>query len=164
MYIFTRAIFRTKEAQEVYEKALFYDRNNPDIYYNVSFNYPRYFWNQNQPSACVICLSIPWQLGVVLLEQGKPSQALAYLERALELEPDHQASLLNSAIVLQEMAANDKGHQDVRVALKFALSECFILHLLYANIIFCRTLIWTRPKMKSTPRLPNGVDGKPRNV
>ncbi|XP_046643729.1 protein O-mannosyl-transferase Tmtc3-like [Daphnia pulicaria] len=76
---------RTKEAQEVYEKALFYDRNNPDIYYN---------------------------LGVVLLEQGKPSQALAYLERALELEPDHQASLLNSAIVLQEMAANDKGHQD----------------------------------------------------
>lgn len=50
------------------------------------------------------------QLGVVLLEQGKPSQALAYLERALELEPDHQASLLNSAIVLQEMAANDKDH------------------------------------------------------
>ena len=27
---------RTKEAQEVYEKALFYDRNNPDIYYNVN--------------------------------------------------------------------------------------------------------------------------------
>lgn len=47
------------------------------------------------------------------MEQGKPGQALAYLERALELEPDHQASLLNSAIVLQEMAAQDKGHQDV---------------------------------------------------
>jgi tetratricopeptide (TPR) repeat protein len=28
---------RTKEAQEVYERALFYDSNNPDIYYNVSF-------------------------------------------------------------------------------------------------------------------------------
>jgi hypothetical protein len=28
--------FRTKEAQEVYERALFYDSNNPDIYYNVS--------------------------------------------------------------------------------------------------------------------------------
>ena len=27
---------RTKEAQEVYERALFYDSNNPDIYYNVS--------------------------------------------------------------------------------------------------------------------------------
>lgn len=26
---------RTKEAQEVYERALFYDSNNPDIYYNV---------------------------------------------------------------------------------------------------------------------------------
>lgn len=49
-----------------------------------------------------------------MLEQSKPSQALAYLERALELEPDHQASLLNSAIVLQEMAANDKEASDVR--------------------------------------------------
>lgn len=29
-------VFRTKEAQEVYERALFYDSNNPDIYYNVS--------------------------------------------------------------------------------------------------------------------------------
>lgn len=26
---------RTKEAQEVYERALFYDTDNPDIYYNV---------------------------------------------------------------------------------------------------------------------------------
>ena len=45
------------------------------------------------------------------MEQGKPTQALAYLERALELEPDHQASLLNSAIILQEMAANDNSHE-----------------------------------------------------
>lgn len=29
---------RTKEAQEVYERALLYDSNNPDIYYNVSVN------------------------------------------------------------------------------------------------------------------------------
>lgn len=29
---------RTKEAQEVYERALLYDSNNPDIYYNVSMN------------------------------------------------------------------------------------------------------------------------------
>lgn len=29
-------LFRTKEAQEVYERALFYDSTNPDIYYNVS--------------------------------------------------------------------------------------------------------------------------------
>lgn len=28
---------RTKEAQEVYERALLYDSGNPDIYYNVSF-------------------------------------------------------------------------------------------------------------------------------
>lgn len=30
---------RTKEAQEVYERALFYDTDNPDIYYNVSTFY-----------------------------------------------------------------------------------------------------------------------------
>lgn len=30
---------RTKEAQEVYERALFYDSNNPDIYYNVNIDY-----------------------------------------------------------------------------------------------------------------------------
>jgi predicted negative regulator of RcsB-dependent stress response len=29
---------RTKEAQEVYERALLYDSSNPDIYYNVSVN------------------------------------------------------------------------------------------------------------------------------
>lgn len=30
---------RTKEAQEVYERALLYDSNNPDIYYNVSLKF-----------------------------------------------------------------------------------------------------------------------------
>lgn len=30
---------RTKEAQEVYERALLYDSNNPDIYYNVSMSF-----------------------------------------------------------------------------------------------------------------------------
>jgi tetratricopeptide (TPR) repeat protein len=40
---------RTKEAQEVYERALFYDSNNPDIYYNVSM--PLYI-QQDVPLAC----------------------------------------------------------------------------------------------------------------
>lgn len=31
-------MFRTLEAQDVYEKALQFDGNNPDIYYNVSIN------------------------------------------------------------------------------------------------------------------------------
>ncbi|KAK6630013.1 hypothetical protein RUM44_005470 [Polyplax serrata] len=67
---------RTKETQEVYERALSYDSNNPGIYYN---------------------------LGVVFLEQGKASQALAYLDKALEFDPDHEQALLNSAILLQEL-------------------------------------------------------------
>lgn len=48
-----------------------------------------------------------FQLGVVLLEQGKASQALAYLDKALELEPEHEQALLNSAILLQELGAAD---------------------------------------------------------
>lgn len=35
---------RTKEAQEVYERALFYDTDNPDIYYNVSTAHPPAVW------------------------------------------------------------------------------------------------------------------------
>lgn len=49
-------------------------------------------------------------MGVVLLEQGKPSQALAYLDKALELEPEHEQALLNSAILLQELGAADLRH------------------------------------------------------
>lgn len=33
---------KTKEAQQVYERALFYDSTNPDIYYNVSDFYFSY--------------------------------------------------------------------------------------------------------------------------
>ncbi|KAI5733517.1 hypothetical protein M8J76_012852 [Diaphorina citri] len=71
---------RTKEAQEVYERALFYDSSNPDIYYN---------------------------LGVVFLEQNKSSQALAYLDKALEFDPDHAQALFNSAIILTELGRPD---------------------------------------------------------
>lgn len=39
----------------------------------------------------------------MLLEQGKHSQALAYLDKALEFDPDHEQALLNSAILLQEL-------------------------------------------------------------
>ncbi|CAG0879705.1 unnamed protein product [Darwinula stevensoni] len=71
---------RTREAQEVYERALFYDSKNPDIYYN---------------------------LGVVFLEQGKALQALAYLDKALEFEPEHGQALLNSAVLIQEYGLTD---------------------------------------------------------
>lgn len=39
---------RTKEAQEVYERALFYDSNNPDIYYNVSIELSRQKYSINR--------------------------------------------------------------------------------------------------------------------
>lgn len=37
------------------------------------------------------------------MEQGKASQALAYLDKALEFDPEHEQALLNSAILLQEL-------------------------------------------------------------
>lgn len=44
-----------------------------------------------------------FQLGVVLLEQGKPTVALTSFNRALEINPNHESALLNSAILLQEL-------------------------------------------------------------
>ena len=41
-------------------------------------------------------------MGIVYLEQGRQAQALAYLDKALEFEPDHQQALLNSAAIIQE--------------------------------------------------------------
>ncbi|XP_037503612.1 protein O-mannosyl-transferase Tmtc3-like [Rhipicephalus sanguineus] len=74
---------RTKEAQEVYERALSLDATNPDILYN---------------------------LGVVFLEQGRPGDALMYFNKALELDPDHEQALMNSAILIQE-SGNSKLRQ-----------------------------------------------------
>ncbi|XP_037032367.1 protein O-mannosyl-transferase Tmtc3 [Bradysia coprophila] len=71
---------RTKEAQDVFELALRYDKDNPDIHYN---------------------------LGVVHLEQGKPTEALTSFNRALEIHPMHESALLNSAILLQELGGQE---------------------------------------------------------
>lgn len=58
----------------------------------------------NVVGSCLLVWSFHWlQLGVVFLEQGKASQALAYLDKALEFDPEHEQALLNSAILLQEL-------------------------------------------------------------
>jgi len=58
------------------------DSKNPDIHYN---------------------------LGVVALAQGRPEAGLEFLNKAVELDPRHTESLLNSAIVIQEL-----GHPHLR--------------------------------------------------
>lgn len=58
---------------------------------------------------------------MVYLEQGKTSQALAYLNKALELNPNHEQALLNSAIVLQELGSTDN-RKEARIRL-FKLLE-----------------------------------------
>lgn len=58
----------------------------------------------NVVASYLLVWSFYWlQLGVVFLEQGKASQALAYLDKALEFDPEHEQALLNSAILLQEL-------------------------------------------------------------
>lgn len=39
----------------------------------------------------------------MLLEQGKPTEALTNFDKALEINPNHESALLNSAILLQEL-------------------------------------------------------------
>merc|ERR1719150_2517127 len=71
---------RTKEALNIYHEALKIDRNNADIHYN---------------------------LAVVALEQQRPEEGLHYLNKALQLDPNHPESLLNSAILIQELGLNN---------------------------------------------------------
>lgn len=61
-------------------------------------------------------------MGVVLLEQGKASQALAYLDKALEIDPEHGQALLNSAILLQEF-----GRPDLRTIARERLLKLLVM-------------------------------------
>jgi len=45
-----------------------------------------------------MCLDIYYNLGVVLIELGRQNQALAYLNKALELDPDHPQVLVYTLI------------------------------------------------------------------
>jgi len=74
---------KTREAQEVYETALSFDHDNPDLFYN---------------------------LAVVLLNQGNHDKAMVYLNKALECDPDHYQALLNSAILIQETGSIELRH------------------------------------------------------
>lgn len=72
------------------------------------------------------------QLGVVFLEQGKASQALAYLDKALEFNPDHEQALLNSAILLQEL-----GRADFRVIARERLLKLLAIDGGYCDKLKC---------------------------
>ncbi|GFV37742.1 protein O-mannosyl-transferase Tmtc3 [Trichonephila clavipes] len=72
---------RTREAQDVYEKALQLDDANADIHYN---------------------------LGVVFLEQRKTDLAMISFDKALKINPRHEQALLNSAILIQEEGGPNK--------------------------------------------------------
>lgn len=81
------------------------------------------------------------QLGVVLLEQGKSSQALAYLDKALEIDPDHGQALLNSAILLQEIGrpelrpvARDRLKKLLTMDGKFFVLYSLSLHFSFAYV------------------------------
>ena len=66
---------RHAEALQVYQDALKYEPDNPDLHYN---------------------------LGVVHIESGEPKIALDHFEHALTLDPEHIQALTNSAVLMQE--------------------------------------------------------------
>ena len=59
---------KANEAYNVYEQALEFEPDNPDLHYN---------------------------LGVVLIELGKPTKALEMFNNALMFDPEHLQSLMN---------------------------------------------------------------------
>lgn len=75
-----------------------------------------------------------FQLGVVLLEQGKASQALAYLDKALEIDPEHGQALLNSAILLQEI-----GRPELRLIARERLLKLLVMDGEYLNHLITST-------------------------
>ncbi|CAM1302636.1 TMTC3 (predicted) [Pycnogonum litorale] len=72
---------RTNEAKEVYRSALKYNTNCADLYYN---------------------------LAVISAQENDVLQALDYLSEALEDDPDHEPSLLNSALLVQEHQVSEE--------------------------------------------------------
>jgi tetratricopeptide (TPR) repeat protein len=51
-----------------------------------------------------------WQtLGALFLELGQPEKALGYLNKALEMDPKHSASLVNKSKALLELNQIDEG-------------------------------------------------------
>lgn len=77
------------------------------------------------------------QLGVVFLEQGKASQALAYLDKALEFDPEHEQALLNSAILLQELGRAELRKVARERLLKLLQKVCLLYNSLGINFYFC---------------------------
>lgn len=60
----------------------------------------------------IICLDIYYNLGVVLIELGRQSQALAYLNKALELDPDHPQVQQNSHFTPRAGSGSSTGKQN----------------------------------------------------
>lgn len=89
---------RLEEAKAVYQTALKYDFTNADIYYNI---------------------------GVVNIELGLNDDALDEFIKALQVDPNHVQSLLNSAILMQSSGkpelrplAYDRLHKVLQIAPK----------------------------------------------
>lgn len=80
-------------------------------------------------------------MGVVFLEQGKASQALAYLDKALEFDPEHEQALLNSAILLQELGRAELRKIARERLLKLLTKDGKILYMLFKSKSFAEQVI-----------------------
>lgn len=73
------------------------------------------------------------------MEQGKASQALAYLDKALEFDPEHEQALLNSAILLQEL-----GRAELRKVARERLLKLLRKVLVFFFPHTCKTILLMR--------------------
>ncbi|KAK6616822.1 hypothetical protein RUM43_014963 [Polyplax serrata] len=76
---------RTKEAQEVYERALSYDSNNPDIYYNDASKERVYF-----------------NLGMLAMDDHAIRGAERWFRLAVQLQDDFSFALFNLALLADD--------------------------------------------------------------
>ncbi|KOB68866.1 Uncharacterized protein OBRU01_17579 [Operophtera brumata] len=104
---------RTKEAQEVYERALLYDSGNPDIYYNGDAECAER-WFRAAVHLKPDFRSALFNLALLLADRRRPLEAAPFLKqlvrhhpdhcylRILELEPDNVQALHNLCVVAVE--------------------------------------------------------------
>ncbi len=96
--------------------------------------------------------------GQLLLDQGRPAEALPYLEKAIRLNPAVPAAAAAQARALLALDRNE----DARVALQQAMERCGPADP-DLNMLMARALLNTRQAAAALPYLEKAVAGQPAN-
>lgn len=83
-----------------YEKAIHYDPNYVDAYYNVNIAFD-----------CCVPIIISDQLGVVNIRLNNDKEAEKSFRQALKLQPRHISSLFNLALLLKDTGRQEESEK-----------------------------------------------------